>query len=271
MKVEMENVVLLATSHNITKAYINRLNSKGLRPSQILLLNWKGRTYSNKIKGLSEEDYSAITGKIRENLKTKGLFSGELSLSTEAILKSIGWEYQNITIDHINDEKLTAFLSTSIDEDYIIFCGGGILRRQILNCGKKFIHVHPGMVPDVRGADGMLWSALIHDVIGMSVFFMDEGIDTGDYIDCRSFGIPQFEINFNRLDPQITKSFLVNYVDPHFRAETLASVFKNNTNPAQWETQKQCSSEGKTYYFMHEDLLPQAINKFYKSGMKMVS
>lgn len=266
----LENVVLLATAHNITGAYINKLHSKGLQPSRTLLLNWRDSSYSNAIDGLGDKDFSVFARCIKENLKAKGLFTGNLVHSTKSTLDSVGWDYQEITIDHINDEKLITYLSNSVDETYIIFCGGGILRYPILNCGKKFIHVHPGIVPEVRGADCLLWSALVNNKIGMSAFFMDEGIDTGDVVGRCSFEVPCFDIGYNKWDPKIIKSLLIRYVDPHFRATTLASIFEKKLDPAQWEPQKQCSSDGKTYYFMHDELLPQALRKFFKSEMKMV-
>jgi hypothetical protein len=266
----LQNVVLLATAHNITGAYIKKLHSQGLQPSQVLLLNWRDSSYSNAIDGLGDKEFSVFVRNIKESLKAKGLFAGNLAQSTKSILNSVGWDYQEITIDHINEEKLITYLSNSVDETYIIFCGGGILRHPILNCGKKFIHVHPGIVPEVRGADCLLWSALVNNKIGMSAFFMDEDIDTGDIIDRCSFEVPCFDIDFSKWDPQIIKSLLIQYVDPHFRADTLVSVFEKEPDPSLWETQKQSSSEGNTYYFMHNELLPQALRKFFKSEMKMV-
>jgi hypothetical protein len=267
----LDNVLLLATEHNVTKAYIQKLNSLGMRPSRVIKLEWRNNSYSNCIDGINQHEFSNLARKINKRLKTVKVFAGDLSQSTDAILDAVGWERESFTINHINDEELIGFLSSHVDEKYVIFCGGGILREGILNCSKRFIHVHPGVVPEMRGADCLLWSVLVENRIGMSTFFMNEGIDTGDIIKTDSYEIPQFEISLRRFPAKAVKQLLVNYVDPHYRADTLASLFERMPDPARWETQKQHSYEGKTYYFMHNDLLPQAINRFCKSEMKMVS
>ena len=59
----------------------------------------------------------------------------------------------------------------------------GILPPSLLALpGVKFIHVHPGFLPYVRGSDGLLWSALIRNKPGVSVFYMDPEIDGGKII-----------------------------------------------------------------------------------------
>lgn len=271
MNKKLENVLLLATDHNITKAYIHKLDEMGVRPSRIIRLNWRNSSYSNKIEGLTDQDFSVAVEKIMITLQARNIFTGDLAPDTDTILDTVGWEYQNITIDHINDEKLIRFLRNSVDEKYIIFCGGGILRNQILNSGKRFIHVHPGIVPDVKGADGLLWSALLHDQIGMSAFFMNQGIDTGDIIASRSFTIPNFDPDITAYPSNTVKDLLINYIDPHYRAELLGSLFNNNPDPANWNIRKQNPGAGKTYYFMHDALLPRALDKFFKPEKQMVS
>ncbi|GAA5522416.1 hypothetical protein LQ318_11760 [Aliifodinibius salicampi] len=270
MDKKLDGVLLLATAHNITKAYINKLSNLGLRPSRIIRLNWRNSSYSNKVEGLSDKKFSNLISGINNKLKAREVFTGDLTLSTERVLDDLGWERQNITIDHINDEKLKAFLRDSVEEKYTIFCGGGILRRPILNCGKKFIHIHPGLVPDVRGADCLLWSALVQNQIGMSAFFMNAGIDTGDVIGQRSYPLPHFDIDSKQLGPNVTRDLLINYVDPHYRAHLLGNLFDKALNPDSWASTSQDLSEGKSYYFMHDALLPQAINKFCQLKMKMV-
>jgi hypothetical protein len=271
MDKKLDDVLLLATAHNITRAYIHKLSNLGLCPSRIVRLNWRNSSYSNKIEGLSNKKFLNLISGINNKLKAGEVFTGDLTLSTDRILDDLGWESQNISIDHINDESLIAFLRDLVTEKHIIFCGGGILREPILNCGKKFIHVHPGLVPDMRGADCLLWSALVQNQIGMSAFFMNAGIDTGDVIGQRSYPLPHFDIDSRQLGPNVTRDLLVNYVDPHYRANLLGNLFNKALNPDNWPTTSQSSSKGKSYYFMHDALIPQAINKFCQSEMKMVS
>jgi len=268
---KLENVLLLATSHNVAKTYIYKLNRLGLKPSKIIFLKWRNSSFSNEISGLTNEEFRMLDSKLKANLKSRGLFTGDLSFTTEEILEYLDWEYETRVIENINGEDLVSFLKDRMHQEYIIYCGGGILRKKILSCGKRFIHVHPGELPLVKGADCFLWSSLVHDRIGMSAFFMNEGIDTGDIIDTKNYSIPNLEIDLEKLEARVAKQLLINFVDSHYRAELLGSLFMNIPDPAYWKTTRQNPSEGKTYYFMHDALFPQALKKFSQSKMKMVS
>ena len=48
-----------------------------------------------------------------------------------------------------------------------------------MELNKKFIHIHPGYLPEIKGADGSLWHINKHNNIGISSFFMSKKIDEG--------------------------------------------------------------------------------------------
>ena len=65
----------------------------------------------------------------------------------------------------------------------ILYTGGGILPPALLHVdGVRFLHVHPGYLPTVRGADGLLWSTVVFGAPSVSAFYMAQGIDTGDVV-----------------------------------------------------------------------------------------
>lgn len=268
---KLDNVLLLATSHNISKAYLYKLYQLDLRPSKIVLLKWRNSSYSSKIDSITGVMFNKLQSQIKTTLVSSGYYTGDLSLSPEELLQHLKWEYEVKIIDHINDEELISYISNNNHERIIIYCGGGILRSAILNCGKRFIHIHPGELPFVKGADCLLWSALVQNKIGMSAFFMNDGIDTGDIIDTANYPVPIFEVEFEQLDSKVSKKLLINYVDPHYRAQLLGSLFMRNPDPDDWQTTPQNARDGKRYYFMHEALLLQAVKKFYTSELKIIS
>ena len=51
--------------------------------------------------------------------------------------------------------------------------------------GIRLIHVHTGFLPQVRGADVLLWSLLVRGRPGVSAFFMTPGLDDGDVLAAR--------------------------------------------------------------------------------------
>jgi methionyl-tRNA formyltransferase len=64
--------------------------------------------------------------------------------------------------------------------DLIIFTGGNILRRQLLEVPRLgVLNVHLGMLPEVRGMSSPEWSLLNHVPVGVTVHYVDAGIDTG--------------------------------------------------------------------------------------------
>src|SRR5712671_1560599 len=64
--------------------------------------------------------------------------------------------------------------------DLIIFAGGNILRKPLLEVPRLgVLNVHLALLPEVRGMSSPEWSLLNHVPVGVTVHYMDAGIDTG--------------------------------------------------------------------------------------------
>jgi folate-dependent phosphoribosylglycinamide formyltransferase PurN len=64
--------------------------------------------------------------------------------------------------------------------DLIIFTGGNILRKQLLDVPRLgVLNVHLGLLPEVRGMSTPEWSLLKHVPVGVTIHYVDTGIDTG--------------------------------------------------------------------------------------------
>jgi len=64
--------------------------------------------------------------------------------------------------------------------DLIIFTGGNILRKPLLDVPRLgVLNVHLGMLPEVRGMSTPEWSLLNHVPVGVTIHYVDAGIDTG--------------------------------------------------------------------------------------------
>jgi hypothetical protein len=269
----MDNVLILATDHNVCSAYIEALKANGFKPGRILLLDIGAkqrrvgitRRLKIMVKAMVGRDSAPRIPKwfndFQQYCLRNSLVCPKYELSVSELLRSWGWSFDRMIVGNINDSKLVEFLRTEVSQQYIVFCGGGILRKDILRCGKKFIHIHPGVVPDVKGSDGLLWSVLLRKKIGMSAFFMNEGIDTGDILLRKEYAVPFLNLE-GSIDADVVTRELINYVDPVFRAEALITLFKENANPSRWKYEKQNSSLGRVYYFMHSDLKKIAMGCF---------
>lgn len=64
--------------------------------------------------------------------------------------------------------------------DLMIFAGGNILRKPLLQLPRLgVLNVHLGWLPEVRGMSSPEWSLLRNVTVGITIHFMDSGIDTG--------------------------------------------------------------------------------------------
>jgi folate-dependent phosphoribosylglycinamide formyltransferase PurN len=64
--------------------------------------------------------------------------------------------------------------------DLIIFTGGNILRKELLDVPRLgVLNMHLGPLPEIRGMSSPEWSLLNDVPIGVTVHYIDSGIDTG--------------------------------------------------------------------------------------------
>jgi folate-dependent phosphoribosylglycinamide formyltransferase PurN len=72
--------------------------------------------------------------------------------------------------------------------DLVIFTGGDILRKALLNVPRLgVINAHLALLPEIRGMSSPEWSLLCDVPIGITIHYMDAGIDTGPVLLRRPF------------------------------------------------------------------------------------
>lgn len=87
-------------------------------------------------------------------------------------------------VDSINS-KTTLTLLREIGADLVIVNGTRIISRKILDgCNSTFINTHLGLTPRYRGVHGGYWALANNDQknVGVTIHFVDKGIDTGGVI-----------------------------------------------------------------------------------------
>jgi len=154
-------------------------------------------------------------------------------------LSEAGLEYRHIKAGSLNDEAVTEALA-GMSPSCFLFCGGGILREKIMKCGKQFIHVHPGFLPEVRGSMAVEWSLLTSGTCHATALFMTEGIDQGDVIATREFPAPELECG--NIAP---------YYSSHIRSELFLDILAEYARTGRFEAKPQGAESGQTYYKMH--------------------
>ena len=72
--------------------------------------------------------------------------------------------------------------------DLAIFTGGNILRDQVLKVPRLgILNAHLALLPEIRGMSSPEWSLLCGVPLGVTIHFMDSGVDTGPILLRREF------------------------------------------------------------------------------------
>lgn len=96
------------------------------------------------------------------------------SIGDEVVTKSILIEPDGVKVEHV-------------EPDYIVMYGHRQVLKDIPAIYKnRIINVHISLLPYNKGSDPNFWSWYDNTPKGVSIHFVDEGIDTGDVIASRS-------------------------------------------------------------------------------------
>ena len=94
-------------------------------------------------------------------------------------------------IDSFNGKKCEQILK-EIEPDIIILGGSRIIRKNIISIPKIGIfNAHPGLLPKYRGIDVIPWAIYYGDPIGVTIHFVDVGIDTGGIVAQKGINITE--------------------------------------------------------------------------------
>lgn len=125
---------------------------------------------------------------------------------------------------------------------------GCILRQDLLrNSGKRFLHAHGGDAPRYSGSTAFYYSLLERGDIGATVFWMEEGLDTGDVV-VRLLAEPHKGIEIDRLQ------------DPLLRAEAFVLALEKLLHDDHL-IETQTHEERVTYLVIHPVLKHFALRK----------
>lgn len=274
----------------IARAYLEALRCAGMRPARILLMvyardpatgkpigrwlpsSWRLKHaarvqdlrfnyWSRALRRTQPQLFEAITNTTAELLTLpKEIYEGMLS---HRHWSEYGDEFDQIMVSNVNDAAVTQALARNAPTA-VLYTGGGILRDKILSHSDlRFIHLHPGLVPHVRGADGLLWSTLVRRRSAVSCFYMTRGLDTGDVIDTQEFSPVCFEPAGDLPDDATLYRALYAYVDPLLRAALLMRVLHSAGDLRNLPTCAQNTEAGVTYHFMHPAVRCMALRQIF--------
>jgi methionyl-tRNA formyltransferase len=135
---------------------------------------------------------------------------------------------------------------------------GNIYRRETIECFQLgILNAHIGLLPGYRGRSVMEWSLVHGDACGVSVFFVDEGIDTGE----RIVFSEAVDISHCRTVAE-AKQFLFD-LDAKFYRRAIETLQQDN---ASFQSNDR---SGRRYYVMSK-LFQGVVEECLKSGIRKV-
>ena len=217
----IENLGMLLQEGNRAKAYLQKLIKNNLLPNFVFLVQDPDN---------SKQLLNINTVEINTDYYDPGIKEVDT-------LKNSGISFQIIKAKSCNDDIVIDKLKKR-HENFFIFSGYDIL-KEILNAGKRIIHVHPGKLPWYRGSTCLYYSILNEKKWGCTAIIMKPGIDQGDIIITKEFPVPPKEMDKTRI------------YDPHTRSEVLIDVAEQLAKTGTLKTSAQDIDQGNVYYVIH--------------------
>jgi methionyl-tRNA formyltransferase len=235
----LTDIAMIAGETNRSQAYLQALVQKGYLPGFVLLMVNRSKNHLPGQQDGTIPDASGSQSKALQN----GLFdvqfnSGE---SLQETLTRSGIGFAEIESTDINSDAVFEAI-TGRPESVFIYSGygGGILRKRILRCGRRFLHVHGGYLPDYKGSTTNYYSLLQEGFCGASSLWLEQKIDSGPILLRRKVAAPA---DRNKIDYDF---------DSLLRAQVLIDTIDNYlTHNHGWDFGVGTSAGGETYFIMH--------------------
>jgi len=220
----LHDVAMVAADTTRTIYYIEELIKNGLLPHYLLLLlNYNGQLLPGQKE--SEIENELIT-----------------------ILKDAGIKYDIASNSDINSNEVITTIANRAENIFIFSGYGGVLlKEKILDCGKQFLHIHGGYLPDYKGSTTNYYSLIDDNTIGASAIFLTKDIDCGPVLLRKKFTPPNDRTEIDHSS------------DSEARAKVLIECLQNYVNSGNWEYELKNNIGGETFYIIHPVLKHLAI------------
>ena len=290
------NLTVLAYDGPMARAYLGLMRARGMQPARVVLLVLArhpatGKPVGRFLPGGLRLRYARKAQDLALNFWPRRLRArlpalvdtiarGLVSFCEEApqLLAGMAGRFayedycetcSQVLIDGYRDPRLARALQGT-PPGTVLYTGGGILPPELLGIeGLRFLHVHPGFLPHVRGADGLLWSMLVRGSPAASCFYMEEDIDTGDIVAATEYEPMRFTLEcMTRPDDDTLYRALFSYVDPLLRARLLVEnvLTCGMDDLRRIPSQPQSTSLGVVFHFMHPSLRREALQLLFRNA-----
>ncbi|RAX56892.1 hypothetical protein CCZ01_08100 [Helicobacter monodelphidis] len=254
---------MVAFEQDLTKTYLEVLYEADLAFEKIIVLphpRWFGQhqEWINERKN----DLLQVNAVIAEQLPIKVPYFSRCDFSKYSPLVEVVDEFSfwpDGLLERINPSKKYFF-------SYVRLCPPKFLQKA------KWFHVHPGIIPPIRG-HGLFWSLLVGSAPGYSLFSFNEnaGIDNGCVVYQNEFleeKLPNLSaLRHIHLDNLVYG--IMQYYDNYLRAKLLVEYFKNHQQEKIY-TQEQKIKFGhsdRIFFAAHMNLVKFVLKKYFNCFM----
>ncbi|MBA7688384.1 Methionyl-tRNA formyltransferase [subsurface metagenome] len=246
------NIVFLCGSPNFTSStdlgsMLLELEKRNIHVKAIIFI----KLFSQKLFKLSWQKhglktfYKALDLLARYRQRRTGPDSRQRDSSDQSLTALQVAQKFGIPVYYVSDfyQKRSLELLRKLEPDLFAPIGIGIVRKQILQIPRVgTLNAHSGLLPKYRGMNMVEWSLFDGHSLGVTIHFMDEGIDTGDILLQKEFDIDTGDT----IDTLRDKS---SRTGKQAMIETIEKINDGLLRPI-----PQKSGNGKQYFRMHQRL-----------------
>ena len=220
----LNDVAMVAADTTRSKYYLDELIKYELLPKYVLLL------LNSNEQMLPGQKYNKTKNGIAELLEAHGV------------------QYDFAPNSDINSNEVVKIISDRIESVFIFSgFGGALLRNDILEIGKKFLHVHGGYLPDYKGSTTNYYSLIDDNMLGASSIFLTKEIDCGPILLRKKFPAPKDRTEIDHI------------YDSKVRSEVLVKTLKKYANSGFWGFELEDNKGVEIFYIIHPVLKHLAI------------
>lgn len=228
-----------------TRTYLTFLKQAGLRPQNLWLVRfnhtgprgaWAGLQYRLR-KSLRREDVLGCIATPEPEYKAlcEDLMAAAAVIPVD-LFGSFDYEAHAVNTDYFaaadyTDLLLQKRILKSRHTAFLYTNGGIVPEKMLANDEVRILHMHPGVVPHVRGSDCFLWSNIVRGRPGVSCFYMSAGIDEGRLIQTMEFHQPDLSPlhpHLSEQDDDLAYRALLFSIDPQLRGQVLVEVLQRS-------------------------------------------
>ncbi len=271
------NTGLIVSENPISCSYINILKINNLKLKYIIYLlkpKFYFKIISARVSFIKKNSFALNFLKKKDILN----FTNQIEkyFNFEKDFCSNMYKFNNIIdiadkIHFVNDEDINSFKSIrffkSIPKTTFINTGNQIL-KDILDTEHKFVHIHPGYLPNIKGADSSFWQIKKYGNIAVSTFFMNKGIDTGEIIFREKLEVPSFKINnYKHYSIKDLYRIWYSFFDPLLRGYQFQKLVKQNFDFNKFINKKTNNEKEEYFSFMKNHHLRNIFDKIFDQNI----